>query len=62
LEGAIVMAWGMAGKAAKKATKKNNDSRAQRMDPTSTSHKMAEAGMVNQIDPPNYHTKRNKNN
>ena len=49
-----------APKAPKKATKKNNDRRAQRMDPSSQSYQMAQAGMVNRIDPPSYKTKNNK--
>ncbi|GAA0180820.1 hypothetical protein SH2C18_34480 [Clostridium sediminicola] len=44
----------------KKSTKKNNDRRAQRMDPTSQSHKISDAGMVNRVDAPNYKTKNNK--
>lgn len=44
----------------KKATKMNNDKRAQKMDPTSQTHKMASEGMVNRVDAPNNSTKNNK--
>lgn len=47
-------------KAPPKATKKNNDHRAQKLDPTSMTHQMAEQGMVNRVNPPNNTTRNNK--
>jgi hypothetical protein len=44
----------------KKATKDNNDSKSERLNPNSKSYEMAQSGMVNRVDAPKNTTKKNK--
>ncbi|SHH62596.1 hypothetical protein [Clostridium grantii] len=44
----------------KKATKKNNDNKSDRLNPNSKSYEMTQKGMVNRVDAPNNTTKNNK--